>query len=129
MAIANYLKEIKAAGIYRFVFDKSQLPAQEQESLRLVVGYSEKGPFNTPVFIETASDFKKIYGDVSKKLERYGCFFHRSALQALEAGPIFALNVKNFSDPNDDTEADNGEDGSGNGYDKVNGLTFNARKI
>lgn len=129
MAIANYLKEIKAAGIYRFVFDKSQLPAQEQESLRLVVGYSEKGPFNTPVFIETASDFKKIYGDVSKKLERYGCFFHRSALQALEAGPIFALNVKNFSDPNDDTEADNGEDGSGNGYDKVNGLTFDAEGI
>lgn len=112
MAIANYLKEIKAAGIYRFVFDKSQLPARDQESLRLVVGYSEKGPFNTPVFIETAADFKRIYGDVSKKLERYGCFFHRSALQALEAGPIFALNVKNFSDP------DNPGSGAGTGEDK-----------
>lgn len=120
MAIANYLKEIKAAGIYRFIFDKSQLPAQDKESLRLVVGYSEKGPFNTPVFIETAADFKKIYGDVSKKLERYGDFFHRSALQALEAGPIFALNVKNFSKP-DDVDSTAGED-----IDYVAAITFDA---
>lgn len=125
MAIANYLKEIKAAGIYRFIFDKSQLPAQDKESLRLVVGYSEKGPFNTPVFVETAADFKKIYGDVSKKLERYGDFFHRSALQALEAGPIFALNVKNFSKP-DDTSEDAGT-GSGNGIDHVSAITFDAQ--
>ena len=124
MAIANYLQEIKAAGIYRFIFDKSQLPAQDRESLRLVVGYSEKGPFNTPVFVETASDFKKIYGDVSKKLERYGDFFHRSALQALEAGPIFALNVKNFTDPNEENEDANAGTDSGNGTDRVNGVTF-----
>lgn len=129
MAIANYLKEIKAAGLYRFIFDKSQLPAREQESLRLVVGYSEKGPFNTPVFCETAADFKKIYGDVSKKLERYGCFFHRSALQALEAGPIFALNVKNFTDPSDEPEETDASTGSGNGVDHVSGLTFNATEI
>lgn len=128
MAIANYLQNIKAAGIYRFIFDKSQLPAQEQESLRLVVGYSEKGPFNTPVFVETAADFKKIYGDVSKKLERYGDFFHRSALQALEAGPIFALNVKNFTDPNG-TDATNGEDASGNGIDHVSAITFDNKSI
>lgn len=128
MAIANYLQNIKAAGIYRFIFDKSQLPAQEQESLRLVVGYSEKGPFNTPVFVETAADFKKIYGDVSKKLERYGDFFHRSALQALEAGPIFALNVKNFTDPNDE-DATNGEDASGNGIDTVSAITFDKGTI
>ena len=128
MAIANYLQNIKAAGIYRFIFDKSQLPAQEQESLRLVVGYSEKGPFNTPVFVETAADFKKIYGDVSKKLERYGDFFHRSALQALEAGPIFALNVKNFTDPNDE-DATNGEDASGNGIDNVSAVTFDKEAI
>ena len=119
MAIANYLQNIKAAGIYRFVFDKSQLPAQEQESLRLVVGYSEKGPFNTPVFVETAADFKKIYGDISKKLERYGDFFHRSALQALEAGPIFALNVKNFSDPTEEGE-------NGNDVDHVAAITFDS---
>lgn len=130
MAIANYLQEIKAAGIYRFIFDKSLLPAQQKESIRLVVGYSEKGPFNTPVFVETAADFKKIYGDVSKKLERYGDFFHRSALQALEAGPIFALNVKNFSKPVEgETDAETGEEGSGNGKDYVQGITFDGTGI
>ena len=128
MAIANYLQNIKAAGIYRFIFDKSQLPAQDQESLRLVVGYSEKGPFNTPVFVETAADFKKIYGDVSKKLERYGDFFHRSALHALEAGPIFALNVKNFSKSDELNDANEGTD-SGNGLDHVNAWTFDATTV
>lgn len=126
MAIANYLQEIKAAGIYRFIFDKSQLPAKEQESLRLVVGYSEKGPFNTPVFVETAADFKKIYGDVSKKLERYGDFFHRSALQALEAGPIFALNVKNFSSFNEAETSTDAQSGSDTGKDTVKAITFDS---
>ena len=127
MAIANYLQNIKAAGIYRFIFDKSQLPAQEKESLRLVVGYSEKGPFNTPVFVETAADFKKIYGDVSKKLERYGDFFHRSALQALEAGPIFALNVKNFSDAPTSVDANTGAET--NPKDTVYGTSFDNNEI
>ena len=98
MSLPNYLAKIKSAGIYRFVWDKSQAPIQEAETLRLVVGYSDKGPFNTPVYIDNVADFKTIFGGVSKKLERKGIFFHRMALQALEAGPILALNLKKFSD-------------------------------
>ncbi len=96
MALANYLAEIKSSGIYRFVFDKSEIPAEQAQTLRLFVGYSEKGPFNTPVRIETITEFKRIFGDVNKKLERYGDFFHRSCIQGLANGPILALNVKNF---------------------------------
>lgn len=98
MSLPNYLANIKSSGIYRFVWDKSQVPAQTAETLRLVVGYSEKGPFNTPVYIETIGDFISIFGNVSKRLERRGVFFHRMAIQALAAGPILALNLKPFSE-------------------------------
>jgi len=98
MSLPNYLQKLKSAGIYRFVWDKSQITATEAETLRLVVGYSEKGPFNTPVYIDNPGDFKTTFGDVNKKLEKRGVFFHRMALQALKGGPILALNVKKFSD-------------------------------
>ena len=94
--LPNYLANIKSSGIYRFVWDKSEMPGQEARILRLVVGYSEKGPFNTPVYVQTEDEFKKIFGGKSKKLERYGMWFHRLAIQALKAGPILALNLKNF---------------------------------
>lgn len=98
MSLPNYLAKIKSSGIYRFVWDKSQVTATEAETLRLVVGYSEKGPFNTPVYIDNTADFKTTFGDVNKKLEKRGVFFHRMALQALSAGPILALNLKKFTD-------------------------------
>ena len=98
MSLPNYLAKIKSSGIYRFVWDKSVIPAQEAETLRLLVGYSEKGPFNTPVYVESESDFNTIYGSISKRLERRGVYFHRLAQQALQSGPILALNVKPFND-------------------------------
>lgn len=98
MSLPNYLANIKSSGIYRFVWDKSQVPAQTAETLRLVVGYSEKGPFNTPVYVETVGDFISIFGNISKRLERRGVFFHRMAIQALAAGPILALNLKPFDE-------------------------------
>ncbi len=97
MSLPNYLAAIKSAGIYRFVWDKSEVAGADAEVLRLVVGYSEKGPFNTPVYVKTTAEFKTIYGDINKKLERRGIFFHRMALQALAAGPILCLNLKKFS--------------------------------
>lgn len=104
MSIPNHLAKIKSAGIYRFVWDKSVISPVVAETLRLVVGYSEKGPFNTPVYIEKASDFYAVFGNVSKKLERKGIYFHRLALQALAAGPILALNLKPFTPTGDDAE-------------------------
>ena len=98
MALPNYLAQIKSSGIYRFVWDKSEIAGVPAEILRLVVGYSEKGPFNTPVYISSKAEFKSIFGDVSKKLEKRGVFFHRMALQCLDKGPIIALNLKKFED-------------------------------
>lgn len=104
MSLPNYLSKIKSAGIYRFVFDKSEVPGEQAETLRLVVGYSEKGPFNTLVYTEKPTEFETIFGGINKKLERRGCFFHRMALQALASGPILVLNLKPF-----DTDAENPE--------------------
>ena len=97
MSLPNYLAKIKSAGMYRFTFDKSQLPAVDAETMRLVVGYSEKGPFNNPVYIENRQDFINLFGNINKRLEKKGVFFHRMALQALAAGPILALNLKPFA--------------------------------
>ena len=96
MSLPNYLAKIKSSGMYRFTFDKSQVPGVSAETMRLVVGYSEVGPFNIPTYITSVSDFKAIYGDISKKLEKRGVYFHRLAMQALGSGPILALNLKKF---------------------------------
>ena len=96
MSLPNYLARIKSSGMYRFTFDKSQVPPQAAETMRLVVGYSEKGPFNNPVYIDNKADFINLFGKGSKRLEKKGVFFHRLALQALSAGPILALNLKPF---------------------------------
>jgi hypothetical protein len=97
MAIPVKFQQFKSAGIYRIVYDKSTVLGTEAELLRLVVGYSPKGPFNTPVYIKSVSDFKAIFGDISKSLENRGCYFHRTCIQALEAGPILCLNLKKFA--------------------------------
>ena len=96
MAISNYLAKIKSSGVYRYVFDKSEIPASQRNSLRLVVGYSERGPFNTPVYISDASEFIATFGNISRRMERKGVYFHRLAIQCLEKGPILALNIKPF---------------------------------
>ena len=96
MAIPVHLQQFKAAGIYKVVFDKSTVLGVDAEILRLVVGYSEQGPFNIPTYITSVSDFRAIYGGVSKKLEKRGIYFHRMAIQALGAGPILCLNLKKF---------------------------------
>ena len=99
MSLPNYLAKIKSAGMYRFTFDKSQIPAAAAETMRLVIGYSDKGPFNNPVYIDNKQDFISLFGNVNKRLEKKGVFFHRMALQALSAGPILALNLKPFNAP------------------------------
>ena len=97
MALPVYLQQFKAAGIYRVVYDQSTVRGVEAETLRLVVGYSEQGPFNIPTYVKSVSEFKALYGNINKNLERRGVFFHRLAIQALAAGPILCLNLKNFS--------------------------------
>jgi hypothetical protein len=93
MALDPKIASLKAAGTYRFEFDKSQVVSIPANQTRLVVGFSKTGPFNTPVFVPDTSFFKQVYGDIDRNLERKDSFFHRSCLSALERGPILALNL------------------------------------
>lgn len=100
MAIPVYLQNFKHAGLYRVVFDKSTILSQDTNVLRLLVGYSDKGPFNIPTYIQSAADFIAMYGNINKTQERRGNFFHRTALQMLSVSPILCLNLKKFDTEN-----------------------------
>jgi len=93
MALSPQLQQFKSSGVYRLEFDKSQTVNTPAETIRLIVGHSKKGPYNTPVFIEDTEQFVAVFGSIDKTLERKGMFFHRSCLDALSRGPILALNL------------------------------------
>jgi len=96
MALSPQLLQFKSSGVYRLEFDKSQTANINVETLRLVVGHSRKGPYNTPVLIENVEQFIQVFGNIDRNLEKKGMFFHRSAQTALSRGPILALNLVNF---------------------------------
>ena len=93
MALSPQLLQFKSSGVYRLEFDKSQTANINVETLRLVVGHSRKGPYNTPVLIETVEAFINVFGDIDRNLEKKRMFFHRSAIESLSRGPILALNL------------------------------------
>ena len=93
MALPANIQQFKSSGVYRLEFDKSQLINIPSETIRLVIGYSNKGPFNTPIFVPDAVFFKNVFGDIDNGLELKGSYFHRTALTALDRGPILVLNL------------------------------------
>lgn len=97
MALSPQLLNFKSSGVYRLEFDKSQTASIDTETLRLVVGHSKKGPYNTPVLIDSQETFNNVFGSIDKGLEKKGMFFHRSCLEALSRGPILALNLGKFT--------------------------------
>ena len=105
MAIDVELAGLKAAGTYRFERDLSTISSDGATSaysnLRLVVGFSKKGPFNSVQLITSASQFIKLYGNIDRSLEKRGSYFHRSALVALSAGPILCLNLLSLNPDTD----------------------------
>ena len=98
MALSPQLLQFKSSGVYRLEFDKSQTVNIPAETIRLVVGRSLKGPYNTPVLIEDVEQFKQVFGGIDKSLEKKNMFFHRSAIEALSRGPILAINMTTASD-------------------------------
>lgn len=88
------LGKYKRPGIYINEIDNSiiELPAQNV-LINLVPGFSKKGPYNRPVYVDNTVDFEKIYGTIDKQLENKGSFFHRICEKMLETGPIWALNM------------------------------------
>lgn len=104
MALDAELINLKSAGTYRFERDKSEISnngAITISNLRLIVGFSKMGPFNTVRLVTSPAQFIKLYGNIDRSLEKKGSFFHRSALVALSAGPILCLNLLNL-DPDKD---------------------------
>lgn len=108
MALSQDLAQFanKASGVYRLEFDKSQTASIPAEQIRLVVGFSKKGPFQTPIFVPDTGFFEEVFGTVDRGLERKGSFFHRTALAALERGPILALNLLRLNDDLDSAYVD-----------------------
>ena len=100
--MANKVKidysQFRASGVYTLEFDASQNVILTSQTIRLVVGFSNKGPFNTPVYIPDVTTLISIFGDVDRSLENKGSFFQRSILTCLNTGPVFALNLLKLND-------------------------------
>jgi hypothetical protein len=91
------LSQFKASGVYTLEFDASENIIINPQTIRLVVGYSNIGPFNAPVYCPDVSTFQTVFGGIDKTLEKKGSFFHRSALTCLQSGPIFAINLRKLN--------------------------------
>ncbi len=107
------LSQFKASGVYTLEFDASENIIINPSTIRLVVGYSNVGPFNTPVYCPDITTFQEVFGGIDKALEKKGSFFHRSSLVCLQSGPIFAINLRilnNSVDENDDPDFAAGAD-------------------
>jgi hypothetical protein len=87
------LTQFKASGVYTLEFDASESIILNTQTVRLVVGFSRKGPFNSPVYLPDVKTARRIFGEIDPFLESRGSFFHRSIFTCLEIGPIFGLNL------------------------------------
>ncbi|MFW6226202.1 MAG: hypothetical protein ACOC3V_04535, partial [bacterium] len=88
------LGKYKRPAIYIEEIDNSivELPAQDV-LINLVPGFSRRGPFNRPIYVDNTVDFERIFGQIDRQLENKGSFFHRTCIKMLETGPIWALNL------------------------------------
>jgi len=98
------LNAFKASGVYTIEIDASSSVVITSQTIRLIIGFSRKGPFNTPVFLSNVKNARTIFGDIDLFLERKGCFFHRTIEKCLEVGPVIVLNLLNLN--NDTTTSD-----------------------
>ena len=88
------LNSFKAAGIYTLEVDNTaRMSEADVDSLRMLVGFSNKGPFNRPVLLQEDADRLRVFGDIDSKLEHKGCFFNRMLRTLLTGGPVIALNL------------------------------------
>lgn len=87
------LNQFKASGVYTIEFDASERIVVTTQTIRLVVGFSRKGPFNAPVFLRDVGTSRRVFGGVDSFLEKRGSFFHRSLETCLQTAPVFGLNL------------------------------------
>jgi hypothetical protein len=92
--MAIQISKYKRPGIFIEEYDKSIITSPVAQGLNtLVVGFSKKGPVNTPVLLTNTNDLTSIFGDIDRGLERKGSFFHRTITQMLASSPVYALNL------------------------------------
>ncbi len=93
------VNQYQRPGIYINEIDNSltQLPVQSQ-LINLVVGFSKKGKVNSPVLITSKQQFISIFGDIDRNLEKKGSYFHRTVLNIISKGPVWALNILDTDD-------------------------------
>lgn len=88
------LSSFKSSGVYTVEVDNTMTQLVDTDALRMVPGFSEKPPFNRPIFLNNKADKTKLYGSsVDTKLERKGCFYERFLDILLESGPVIAINL------------------------------------
>ena len=92
------LNRFKASGVYTIEFDASERIVVSTQTIRLVVGFSRKGPFNGPVFLRDVATSRKVFGSIDSFLEKRGSFFHRALETCLQTAPVFGLNLLPLND-------------------------------
>lgn len=91
--IALDLNRFKASGVYTVEFDASEQIIISTQTVRLVPGFSRKGPINAPVFLRDIRTARRIFGEIDAFLEKRGSFFHRTIEICLTSGPVYAINL------------------------------------
>lgn len=92
--MAIQIGKYKRPGIFIEEYDNSIITSPTTEGINtLVVGFSKKGPINTPVRLTNLNDLDSIFGSIDRGLERKGSFFHRTIAKMLESTPVYALNL------------------------------------
>jgi hypothetical protein len=89
------ISKYKRPGIFIEEYDQSQLAniVPVQGITNMIIGFSKKGPVNTPVLLNTVNDSVSIFGPIDRGLERKGSFFHRTVQKMLQSSPVYALNL------------------------------------
>jgi len=95
----------KRPGIFIEEFDNSVIATPTVTgTTTLVIGFSKKGPVNTPVLLNNVTDLENIFGALDRNLERKGSYFYRTVSKMLESSPVYAMNLLNTSDVLDTIE-------------------------
>ena len=90
----------KAAGTYFIVRDNRQVAEIEEESkMRLFFINTELGPTNVAVSFAKGDKvgFQNIFGKSTRKMKKAGNFSIDDCLDALSAGPITVVNLREFN--------------------------------
>ena len=75
--MAIQIGKYKRPGIFIEEYDNSIITSPTVEGINtLVVGFSKKGPINTPVRLTNLNDLDSIFGSIDRGLDSKGSFIH-----------------------------------------------------